>query len=352
LAWVEAVRALVGIVVAPVAGVISDRFEKRLVLQWTRILLIFTNLALAILIFLGMLQLWHIVVVTIFEALIYTVMDPALQSIIPELVSRELLLSAISTTFVVEGVLHIVGAAAAGVIIESFGAGWVFLANAPMFALAAFALSRMPKGIVASSHGSVHMDFMAGLRYLRASPILIALVALAFARLVFMQPYGSFLAAFSRNDLHFDATGLGLLTAAAGVGGLLSSLVIASMGETRNKGRLVLGSGIIAATSVVLLMVVRTSLWPFVFVIMGGVFANAADIFTRTLMQSLCDAGYRARVASVANVFSYMVMLSVIPAGMLADIYGVPMIVGALAAIVIVVHVAATIWSPSLRSLD
>ena len=131
LAWVEAVRFIVGILVSPVAGVICDRIEKRLVMFGCRFLLIFTNLALALLLFFGAIELWHIVAVTIAEALIYSVMEPALMSILPEIVGRDLLLSATSTMFVVEGVLNILGAAAAGVVIEAAGAGWVFLANAP-----------------------------------------------------------------------------------------------------------------------------------------------------------------------------------------------------------------------------
>lgn len=353
LAWVEAVRALVGVVVSPYAGVLCDRVEKRLVMFVVRLFLIATNLILAALMFLGVLELWHIVAVTVVEALVYSLMEPALQSITPELVSRELLLSATSTMFVVEGVLNIIGAAAAGVIIEVAGAGWVFLANAPLFAVAAYALWRMPKGLVASDGAaSVRSDFMAGVRYLAASPVLLALLALAFARLLFMQPYGSFLAAFSRNDLGFDAAGLGLLMSAAGVGALASSLVIASMGDSQGKGLLLLVSGAASAASVAALMVTRAHVSPFLFVILAGVFANAADIFTRTLMQVTCEPGYRGRVAGVAMVLSNLVMLSVIPAGMLAETYGVPLVVGALAALVLVVHVATAVLAPKMRGLS
>ncbi len=353
LASVEAVRAVVGIVVSPLAGVICDRVEKRLVMLFARTCLIFTNLALAILIFAGVLDLWHIVVATIVEGIVYSLMEPALQSIVPELVSREMLLSATSTMFVVEGVLNIVGAAAAGLVIQAFGVGWVFLSNAPMFALASFSLWKMPKGRVAARGvSSMRSEMMAGLRYLSASPVLIVLVSLAFARVLFIQPFSSFLAAFSRNDLGFDAAGLGLLTSAAGIGALVSSLIIASMGDPKNKGRLLLTTGVAAAGSIALLMIVRASPWPFVFVVMGGVFANAADVFTRTLMQTNCDPGYRARVVSVASILSHLVTLSVIPAGMLADIHGVPLIVGGLALLVIVAHLAAAIWSPSIRKLN
>lgn len=350
LAWVEAVRFIIGIVISPLAGVVSDRIEKRLVMFGCRFLLIFTNLALALILLCGTVQLWHIIVVTIVEALIYTVMEPALQSIMPEIVGHELLLSATSTTFVVEGVLNILGAAIAGIVIEALGPGWVFLANAPLFALGAHALWRMARTSVGRGAGSLRADIAAGVRYLRASPLLLALLALAFARLMFNQPYNSFLAAFSRNDLGFDAAGLGLLTSAAAAGALVSSLIIAGMGDTQRKGRLLLASGAGAAAMVALLMATGP-LSPFLFVIMAGVFGNAAEVFTRTLTQITCDPAFRGRVTSVAQVVINALSLSVLPAGVLADAYGVPLIVGSLAVLVLLVHVAAAVLLPDLRKL-
>ncbi len=350
LAWVEAVRYIIGILVSPFAGVVSDRIEKRLVMFGCRFLLIFTNLTLALLLLFGVIELWHIVAVTVAEALIYTVMEPALLSIMPEIVGRELLLSATSTTFVVEGILNIVGAAVAGVVIAAVGPGWVFLANAPLFALGATALWKMARTSVAAGAGSMWADFAAGVRYLRASPILLALLALAFARLLYAQPFNSFLAAFSRNDLGFDAAGLGLLTSVSGVGALASSVIIASLGDTPGKGKLLLASGAGAALMIALLMA-SGPLAPFLFVLMAGAFANAAEIFTRTLTQITCDAAYRGRVNSVAQVFINLLSLSVLPAGVLADVYGVPLIVGSLAVLVLLAHIAAAAFMPALRKL-
>ncbi len=352
LAWVEALRAAIGVLVSPLAGVVSDRVEKRSVMFTCRVMLIVTNLILALVIFSGALELWHIVAITLLEAVVYSLMEPALQSLMTEMVAPSLLLSATSTTAVVEGVLHIVGAAAGGLIIDAVGAGWVFFANAPLFALAALALWRIGKGIVATgAAGSVRAEVMAGIRYLRASPVLLVLLALALARLLYMQPFTSFLAAFAQKDLGFDAAGLGLLTSVAGVGALLSSLIIASMGDPRSKGKLLLGAGGAAAAAVTLLMITRTDGSPFLFVVLVGVFANASDVLTRTLIQATCDAGYRGRVVSVAMVFSNLVMLAVIPAGVLADVYGVPLVVGALAASVLIAHIAAALFRPDIRHL-
>jgi MFS family permease len=351
LAWVEAVRALVGIVVAPAAGVICDRVEKRMIMLLTRVALVATTLTFAALIFLDVIQLWHIVAITIAEAVIYSVMDPALQSVIPEIIARPLLLGATSAMFVVEGVLGIAGGAVGGLIVAAVGPGWVFLANAPLFALAAFSLAQMPRMAVAPASGhSVRTEIVAGLRYLSGSPVLLGLLGLAFARLLFTQPFSSFMAAFAKG-IGFDAAGLGLLTAATSAGALASSLIVAAMGGVRNKGALLLASGAAGALCVALLMATGAIMSPFFFVILAGAFANAANVFSRTLMVEVCDPAYRGRLASVADILSYTVSLTIIPAGLLADRLGVPLVIGVLALLVAAVHVAAAARWPRLRTL-
>ena len=350
LAAVEAVRALVGIFLSPLAGVITDRFEKRLVLCGARIILMLTNIVLAVLILLNALQMWHIIVLTIFEGIAFTLIDPVLQSIMPELVDKETLLSATSLSFVIEWVLNIIGAFAAGLLIDGLGVGSVFVINAVLFAVASLALLQMPKGLKTPSSGSMLRDISAGMRYLAGSPLLIIILGLAFGRLLFMQPFGSFLPAFSETNLGFDAAGLGFLNSVIGIGALFSSLVIASMGDIHNKGKALLVSGIAAAAAVLGLMVTGTTA-PFVFVGLIGIFSNMADIFTRTISQVICEANYRGRVASLSMVLTNIVVLSVLPAGALADAYGVAMVVGLLAAIVLVAQLAVAVLVPAIRNL-
>ena len=353
LASVEAVRALVGVFLSPVAGVMTDRLEKRLVMMTARVILVFVNLALAVLVWLNVLQMWHIIVATIIEGIAFAAIDPVIQSIIPELVDHDALLSATSTTFVVEGVFNILGAFVAGLVIQALGVGGVFFGNACLFVIAAYSLLQIPGGIIGHrGPGSLRRDMGAALTYLRASPLLIALLGLAFARLLLLQPFNSFLPAFASQDLGFDAAGLGTLMSAGGAGALAVSVLIAAAGDRGRKGKLVLASGSAAAIAVLALMLTPGMFSPFILVALVGGFSNSAEVFTRTLVQSLCEASFRGRVASVAMVLTNLVSLCVIPAGALADAYGVPVIVGGLAVAVLLVQIAAAILRPDVRSLQ
>lgn len=352
LGWVSAARAVIMLILAPVAGVLSDRFDKRAVMFAARVVLIVNTLWLAAQVYADALQAWHIVVAAMLDGVAFSLMDPALQAIISELVDRDTLLNAVSVAYVIEGLMGVIGAVAAGLVIEAFGAGGVFLTMAFLFSLAAYTLFRLPKGTVVIQHNtSMRTEIVAGMRYLRASPVLIALVGLTFARLMLVQPFNTFLPVFAGDDLGLDAAGLGLLTSATSVGALFSAIVTAALGNTRHKGVLLLGSGIVGGLFGVLLFGVRAMPAPFIFAILAAGFNTTGDVLATTLIQSNCEAKFRGRVSAVVMMLWGLTSLIALPVGALVDRYGVSPVLIVLSVFVIIVHLATTVLRPNLRKL-
>jgi MFS family permease len=130
LGWVSLAGSLTTLLLAPVGGVVADRFEKRSVLLVTRaVLLVVSAVVLASLIFSGQLQAWHIAVSAMLNGAVFSFMEPAQETIYSELVDRETVLNAVSLNFVIQGLLGILGSAAAGLLIdaEGIGAGGVYV---------------------------------------------------------------------------------------------------------------------------------------------------------------------------------------------------------------------------------
>jgi len=351
LGWVASARAIVMMLRAPLGGVLSDRLEKRWVMIAARGVLIVTTFGVAVLLWRGVLQPWHIVVAAALEGAAFSLMDPALSTIPSELVDREALLSAMSLAAIVESLMGIVSAAGAGMLIESSGPLGVYVGMGLLFVFAAYTHWRLPKGVAsAANRGSLTGDLLAGLRYLRVSPILIVLLGLAFARELFWQPYHSFLPAFASDNLHLGASGLGLLTSVGSVGMLVSSVLMASLGDVRRKGWLISILGAAAGLAVIALLSVRAMPAPFFLAALAAGLGATADVTTRTLLQTQCDANYRARVSGVMMTLHGVVSLSALPAGALADRFGVPIVVGGLAALVIAAHLL-TLARRDLRAL-
>lgn len=352
LGWVTSARAVIMLICSPFGGVFSDRFEKRWVMLAARIYLITVSLVVVLLLALGALRLWHLAVVAMLEGVAFSVMAPALHSIVAELVERETLLNAMSVNAVFEGGMAILGPLGAGLLIEWVGPIGVYLSMCVLFGFAGYTLFRLPEGL--SNDGdstTVHSEVLKGARYLWLSPVLIVVLGLSFARGLFGQPYRVFLPAFAQDQLGFGAAGLGALTSAMGVGALLSSMLAASLGNTHHKGRLLLGSGIAAGMCLILLVWILPIPAPFLFVALVAGFISLARLVTRTLLQSHSKPGYRGRIASIGMMLHSLSTLGALPAGALADVYGVPTVISALAVLLMLVHGGVGLLRPEVRRL-
>jgi MFS family permease len=352
LGWVSTARALVMVLLAPIGGVLTDRFEKRFVMLGARIILAVSSFGVAILIWLDALEPWHIAASSMLDGVAFSILSPAMQTIVSELVDRETLLNAISLASVFEGLTAIVGATMAGFLIESIGADSVYVGMGLLFCLVGYTIFRLPPGKTSGVRNrSVIAELLDGLRYLKASPVLLVIVGLSVAIFVLAQPYNAFLPAFAGSELGLGASGLGLLTSLMGVGTLAMSLVMASLGDTRHKGKLLLAAGL--AIGACLLLIVSVPWLPavYLFVTLEAAFSNMNRLMTRTLLQSNSEASYRGRVISAVTMLSSLSRLSTLPAGALADRYGVPVVVGVLAVLLIVVYVAVGLFVPRIRKL-
>src|SRR5690606_12358838 len=81
--------------VAPIAGVISDRVNKRNLITWAQTATGAVNLGMAILILTGLIQFWHLVAAAGLTGCIMSLVMPARQAVIPQLVPQHLLMNAI-----------------------------------------------------------------------------------------------------------------------------------------------------------------------------------------------------------------------------------------------------------------
>ncbi|MBT5537197.1 MFS transporter [Candidatus Poribacteria bacterium] len=352
LAWVSSSRAIAMFLVAPFGGVLSDRFEKRWMMLAARAVLITNALAVVALLYFDALRPWHLAAVALIEGIAFALIAPAMRSVVPELVPRDSLMNAISMGAVVEGAMAIAGGAIAGILIESVTPAAVYLAVCGLLGASCYTLFKLPPGLRAGRRPrKVVNDLYYGVRHMFGRPVLVALVGLSFARNLFGQPYRTFLPAYAQDHLSLDARGLGALTSAMGVGSLVSSLVAASLGNTRHKGRMLLGAGVATGASLILLVTLHNVPAAFVLVALAAGFGSMSMLLTNTLMQSECKPQFRARVSSLGMMLRSLSGLGVLPAGALADRVGVPTVIGVMAALLVVTYAAVGVRRSDLRRL-
>jgi MFS family permease len=326
LGWVSSARSVARLALSLYGGALADRFHRRHVLFWARAAMLVNVLAIALLIMTGAIRVWHLVVYSFFSGVISSLMMPAQKAFLAQLVGRKNLLNAVSLTSVGMGLMGIVGASLAGFVIASWGAEAVYFAIAALYIWALYALSRLPPG--GTTNGgktSMWADLGNGLRYLRCAPAILPLLGIATVRVLFGWSYRTLMPVYAEEVLHFDARGLGILSAAPSVGSLLSSLALASLRDLRGKGKILLVSGLAMGLGLAGFSSTRYFGLALAFLVVVGAARNAMIITNQTLIQVSCSDEYRGRVMSMYMMTIGLLPLGTIPAGAMADAWGVPL---------------------------
>ena len=240
---------------APVAGVWVDRWERRRVLLVTQFLAALQSLLLAGLTFSGRITIAEIVGLSVFQGMINAFDMPARQSFLVQMVEgRTDLGNAIALNSTMVNGARLLGPALAGITIAAVGEGYCFLIDGlSYFAVIASLLAmRIEVQAVGKSAASMLVQLKEGWTYVSTfAPI--RTVMLLFAVVSFMGvPYTVLMPVFATEVLHGGPHTLGFLMGAAGVGSIISALSLAARKSVRGLYRVIpamaalFGGGLIA----------------------------------------------------------------------------------------------------------
>jgi MFS family permease len=316
-------------ILAPFAGVIVDRWNRHRLLVITQILALLQSLALAVLTLTGLIRMWHVIVLSIFQGLINAFDMPARQAFVVEMVDkREDLANAIALNSSMVNAARLLGPSIGGVIIAAAGEGWCFMIDAMSYlaVIASLLVMRItPRMLRPTQDANIFQQLREGWTYAtRFAPIRSILLLLALVSLVGM-PYTVLMPVFANGVLHGGPNTLGLLMAASGVGALGGALFLAARKSVLGLGKYIplmaatFGAGLVAFSFsrvlwLSLLLMVVTGL---------GFMVQMAS--SNTVLQTIVDEDKRGRVMS----FYTMAFMGTAPfgsllAGSVADRIGAP----------------------------
>ena len=260
---------------SPLAGVLVDRWDRHRVLVITQVLAMAQSGALAALALAGVIQVWHVVALSVFQGVINAFDMPARQSMVVEMVEdRADLPNAIALNSSMVNAARLIGPSVAGALIAGVGEGYCFLVDALsyLFVIASLLMMRLPHRVTAPRTSRVLADFQEGLSYAaRFAPIRSVLLLLAVVSLM-GTPYTVLLPVIAKEVLGGGPNTLGALTAVAGLGALGGALYLASKRTVLGLGRVIAGSTAVFGIGLVAFSRV-SALWlslPLMFLTGGG----------------------------------------------------------------------------------
>ena len=335
-------------------GVLADRLDRRTLLLISQTMVAGIVFLLATLTATGLIELWHIYACTFLLGTIQALNMPSRMAIVTDLVGREDIMNAVALNMAVMNGGRILGPALAGGLIELTGIGpALFLNGACYFSgtVCMWFITGVPKPERAERL-TMGRDLAAGLRYFFRSPIALTLIGVGFAMGFFGMPYMHVMPAFAKDVLGVGAGETGLLLAAAGIGSLLGSLILAGLGNVRNKNLVLLATASIFGSS---LFVFAWSPWfwlswvTLLFVGLGGM---SYVSMTTTVLQLSVPKDMQGRVLSIWSISAALTFIGSLPMGVAADALGWNYTLAGGAGLFLLVFLAVGVWRPTLRRLE
>jgi MFS family permease len=313
---------------APIAGVLIDRWNRHRVLVVTQVLAMLQSALLAVFALSGTITVWHVLFLVAFQGLINAFDTPARQTFVVEMVeSRDDLPNAIALNSSMVNAARLIGPSIGGVLIAAVGEGWCFAADAASYVavIASLLAMRISPPLPRASQAHVLVELRDGLRYIvSVVPIRSILLLLAFVSFTGI-PYMVLMPIFAGQVLHGGPHTLGLLTASSGAGAVVGVLWLASRRGVLGLPRVIclaggaFGAGLVAFGQ-------SRSIWlsvPFILVSGTGMMVQMAA--SNTLLQTLVDDDKRGRVMSFYTMaFFGMMPLGSLAAGVFGSRIGAP----------------------------
>jgi MFS family permease len=335
-------------------GALADRIAKRSLMLFGAALMTIMGFGLAAIISTGNIQPWHLVVASVFQGIVNAFQGPARQAMVPELVERRFLLNAISLNAVQMNIARIGGPSIAGVLIGWVGIEAVFWLTGGMAALS-FGLTVFLPAIKLAAQGprrSVVGDMVQGLLYIKERPVILHLLLITFVVSSFGFPINFMLPIFAKDVLDVGPQGFGLLVSVIGLGALAGSLTMASLGDIKRKGLLMLVISLIFGIGIILFTLSRDFYLSLAFLTLVGVGESGRMTVNNTLIQTHAEDHMRGRVLAVLQMERGLQPLFLMPITLGAQFYGAPLAMGVSASVVVAYTLFVLLFQPSIRKLE
>jgi MFS family permease len=295
------------VVFGPIFGVLADRFDRRATSIFINSLSVLNMLLLGLLTSLGFIDIRVLVLLSLMQGMLDGAHAPVRMSIVPNLVGREQLQSAIALTSVSFNLSRFIGPAIAGLVIAVWGVGTAFTINGVSYlaAIGAMIAVRLnPSSKRADTRRHPWTELVDGARYAFShtglrSPLIIAALGAIFGRGALEM-----LPVFADAVYSGGASALAMLTSAIGGGAVMTGLML-SRGTQWLTVRVLYVAVSVSGLLVIALGAIDVFEVAIVIVAGLGISLSLSGVGSQILIQTLVDDELRGRVSSFWGMIAF-----------------------------------------------
>ena len=350
---IAAVQSGIGIVTAPFAGYLADRYPRRLVIIWSSVASAIQASLLAALALSGDMQLWQLYLLAVAGGAFQSLTQPARQSFVYDVTTDETLVNAITVNSLIQNFARIAGPPIAGAMIGFWGAGaaFIFLAACKVLAvLLTLGISTRTRQTHLARGRNPVLQTLEGFRASWQDRRVLGLIVVHSIPTLLVIPYLPYLLVIARAH-GGGATEFGLLTSMVGWGAVVGLFGLAALRNPKHKGLLMMVC--FTAYSATLIAVANSpSLGvSMALLVVVGLVNSVGFALNNTLIQLAAENEVRGRVMGVWQLTSGFQLVGSPLMGFMIDRFGVGIGMGSFMVVATAVFVVFTLAWSSVRKM-
>ena len=339
---------LVGFLTGPLAG----RFGRLRVIQASQMATLATTGLIALLLWAGLLEFWHLAVCAALLGTCWTLGWTTRRSLVPDLVGKARIVDAILLENVAQNVSRVLGPFSAGALIAWLDAGGCYTMIAVASA-ASLAAALMITGVnlprVQASVASPLAVVIDGLRYCRRNQAILGDLLITVAMNLLAFPYMTLLPVFARDVLHQGPIGLGLLGAASGIGSFVGILAISQVRRVVSSGWIFGSGSFFMAVSLVAFAASTHFHLSLGLLVVSGIGQACFSVMQSAIILVTASDDMRDRAMGAVAIAIGSGPPGRLQVGALAEAFGAPIAVGLTATAAALMVAAVTVGLPGFR---
>lgn len=317
-------RGIAGLLAVPVAGVVADRMDRRLVIQTASTVRAMAILGLALLISFERVTLWQVILVAAVSGLTTSFDMPVRQALIPSIVPREGLMNAAALNSLARNTSMAIGPGLAGFLAGSFGLAVAYYAQFVLLLLPVVLLFlvKLPPPNSLARRESPLANLKTGFTYAVSDPIVRVVLLVTVTTLALGVAQGQVLPAYVGTVLNAGPEVYGIILSTAAIVGFGGGIVVASLGDYPHKGRLLLVAALIPLVTTWTLALTHwlpTAMFAQSVMSLGG--SMFVPVTTSVLMKNVPDH-LLGRIMTLVSIQPAIISLGGIIYGTGADLFG------------------------------
>jgi len=311
-----------------IGGVVADRVERRKVLLASQYIQMASAATLTFLVANGLTHVWPILCLSCVSGFAQAFGGPAYSALIPTLVDREDMPNAIALNSIQFNLAVTVGPALAGQALAKLGEKWCFGLNALSF-LAPIVTLLMIRSRFHPQRTTESMltSLKQGIKFVRRQGSKEALTVLAFCMTALAMPMRTYIPVFVKDIFHRGPETYGNLLSLMGMGSIFGSLMVAGLGNIRNKGKFAITTLMCLGASISVFALSKSLPVSYAMLVIVGASMMAVFATVTSLVQLITTNEMRGRVMSVYNcAFRGGMPMGNLLSGWLVPIFSAPLI--------------------------